>query len=142
MRNLIIASVAIWIILAVGKWMFFGDATAPAATSGWQGNLDLALSEGQRLHRPVLTLLTRADSEPARRFETEVLMAPMSQTAMAPFVAVRIDAGKEPGVARRLHVQTVPWIVIHRENRIIDSFPAPTEADAFAMRLARALEIE
>ena len=96
MRNLIITSVALSIILGIFQWMFFGDTAAPnTATSAWATDLDAAIEEGRRRNRPVLALWTRDDSDLSVAFETDVLDAPVSQMAVGPFIPVYTEPAQE-----------------------------------------------
>src|SRR5688500_11895974 len=137
MRNLIITSVALSVILGIFQWMFFGDVDAPnTATSAWATDLDAALDEGKRLNRPVLALWTRADSPIAASFEAEVLEAPVSQMAVSPFIAVRIDAAAHPELKARLGAPGTPYIVLFKGGELVDAFTPNRDADGFASQLA------
>jgi hypothetical protein len=137
MRNLIITSVALSIILGIFQWMFFGDTAAPnTATSAWATDLDAAIEEGRRRNRPVLALWTRDDSDLSVAFETDVLDAPVSQMAVGPFIPVRIEAAAQPELKTRLHPPGAPWIVIYQDGLEIDAFTPSPDADGFAAQLA------
>lgn len=137
MRNLIITSVALSIILGIFQWMFFGDIDAPnTATSAWATDLDAALTEGRRLNRPVLALWTRDDSSIAAGFETEVLDAPVSQMAVSSFIPVRIDAAAHPELKARLRAPGTPYIVLFKGGEPVDAFTPSRDADGFASQLA------
>ena len=139
MRNLIITSIALSVILGIFQWMFFGDVSAPASvTSTWGSDLDDGLARGRQLNRPVLALLTRPGSESDNRFEADVMRAAVAQMATAPFVAVRLDAAAYPELAERLHAPATPWIVIFKSGQAVDAFAPTTDADEFAAHLARA----
>ncbi|MBW3596134.1 MAG: thioredoxin family protein [Planctomycetes bacterium] len=53
------------------------------------------------------------------------------------FIAARVDAGRQPELARKLQVQAYPTtVVVNQENRVIGAIPGYVEPREFERRLA------
>ena len=139
MRNLIISSIALTIILGLFQWMFFSDLDAPnTASSAWGTNLDDAMAEGIRTNRPVLILWTRDDSAVSARFESETLDSPTAQMAVAPFIVVRIDAAAHPELKSRMGATGTPYVVVFRDGRKVDAFTPAPDPNGFSAQVSQA----
>lgn len=103
-------------MLLAGLALFAFDAVvlaqAPQAIP-WQADYQRALQLGRQTGRPVLIHFSATWCVPCQRMDREVFVAPDIRARLAQqFVAVRIDYDRDPAVARRFGVQTLPTDVI------------------------------
>jgi thioredoxin-like negative regulator of GroEL len=84
--------------------------------------------------RPLLLFFGASHSGPARRMES--LMAHLARKERARLRVTSIDVDKEPELAERFHVETVPTIALVKEKRVVERI----EGRASAPSIERMLE--
>jgi thioredoxin-like negative regulator of GroEL len=84
--------------------------------------------------RPLLVFFGASHSGPARRMES--LMAHLARKERARLRVTSIDVDKEPELAERFHVETVPTIALVKEKRVVERI----EGRASAPSIERMLE--
>ena len=83
---------------------------------------------------PLLAFFTEPRSGPARRMES--LLAHLARKERDRLRVTRVDVGKEPAVAERLNVETVPTLLLIKDGRVVGRL----EGRVSAPRIERLLE--
>jgi thioredoxin-like negative regulator of GroEL len=83
---------------------------------------------------PLLAFFTEPRCGPARRMES--LLAHLARKERDRLRVTRVDVGEQPEVASRLNVETVPTLLLIKENRVVGRL----EGRVSAPRIERMLE--
>jgi thioredoxin 2 len=83
---------------------------------------------------PLLAFFTEPRSGPARRMES--LLAHLARKERGRLRVARVDVGKRPEVASRLNVDTVPTLLLIKDNRVVGRL----EGRVSAPRIERMLD--
>ena len=83
---------------------------------------------------PLLAFFTEPTSGPARRMES--LLAHLARKERGRLRVTRVDVGEKPNVALRLNVDTVPTLLLIKDNRVVGRL----EGRVSAPRIERLLE--
>ena len=83
---------------------------------------------------PLLAFFTESTSGPARRMES--LLAHLARKERGRLRVTRVDVGEKPNVALRLNVDTVPTLLLIKDNRVVGRL----EGRVSAPRIERLLE--
>jgi len=83
---------------------------------------------------PLLAFFTESTSGPARRMES--LLAHLARKERGRLRVTRVDVGEKPNVAQRLNVDTVPTLLLIKDNRVVGRL----EGRVSAPRIERLLE--
>lgn len=102
--------VILWLtILLTCPWFGAQAAEGPL----WQADYQRALELGRQTGRPVLVHFSATWCAPCQKMDRDVFAAPEIQQQIAnKFIAVRIDFDKDPAVARRFSVESLPTDLI------------------------------
>lgn len=87
-----------------------------------------------RAETPLLAFFTNARSGPARRMES--LLAHVARKERGRLRLTYIDVEQKPEVAHRLHVETVPTLLLIKDKRVVGRL----EGRVSAPRIERMLE--
>ena len=82
----------------------------------------------------LLAFFTEPTSGPARRMES--LLAHLARKERGRLRVTRVDVGEKPNVALRLNVDTVPTLLLIKDNRVVGRL----EGRVSAPRIERLLE--
>jgi thioredoxin 2 len=82
----------------------------------------------------LLAFFTEARSGPARRMES--LLAHLARKERGRIRVTRVDVARQPDVAQRLNVETVPTLLLIKEKRVVGRL----EGRVSAPRIERMLE--
>ena len=89
---------------------------------------------------PLLAFFTEARSGPARRMES--LLAHLARKERGRLRVTRVDVGEKPEVAIRLHVETVPTLLLIKEKRVVGRLEGRVSAPRIERMLEQHLESE
>lgn len=84
---------------------------------------------------PLLAFFTESRSGPARRMES--LLAHLARKERGRLRVTRVDVGKRPELASRLNVDTVPTLLLIKDNRVVGRLVGRVSAP----RIERMLEL-
>jgi thioredoxin-like negative regulator of GroEL len=83
---------------------------------------------------PLLAFFTDARSGPARRMDS--LLAHLARKERGRLQVKRVDVGRNPEIARRLHVDVVPTLLLIQDRRVVGRL----EGRVSAPRIERMLQ--
>src|SRR6476659_2923818 len=87
---------------------------------------------------PLLAFFTEPTSGPARRMES--LLAHLARKERGRLRVTRVDVGEQPNVAQRLNVDTVPTLLLIKDNRVVGRLEGRVSAPSIERMLEQHLE--
>jgi thioredoxin-like negative regulator of GroEL len=87
---------------------------------------------------PLLAFFTESRSGPARRMES--LLAHLARKERGRLRVTRVDVGKRPELASRLNVDTVPTLLLIKDNRVVGRLVGRVSAPRIERMLEQHLE--
>ncbi len=87
---------------------------------------------------PLLAFFTESRSGPARRMES--LLAHLARKERGRLRVTRVDVGKRPELATRLNVDTVPTLLLIKDNRVVGRLVGRVSAPRIERMLEQHLE--
>jgi thiol-disulfide isomerase/thioredoxin len=127
--------------LFVSLALLAGSATASAQELQWLRNYSAAQAQAKELQRPMVLDFGTANCYWCRRLEATTFRDPgVMKTLSEYFVAVKIDADREPQLAQKYGVNAYPTLVfLAPDGRLIGKHEGYVEVARFNLQLERAL---
>jgi thioredoxin-like negative regulator of GroEL len=104
--NVVLAGLAISLIVGITR-----ATPASAASMRWRGSIPEASADAQPLNRPIMLDFWADWCAPCKVMETEVYTNSDFVEASEQFMAVRINADKEPTIARKYRITALPTLL-------------------------------
>ena len=97
------------------------SATSPSSATRWKTDFDRAEFESTSTNRPMLIHFYAEWCGPCHRMDREVLSSPeLARQLGSNFVAVRIDVDKNPQVAKRFGIESLPTeVFVDPDGRVL-----------------------
>lgn len=106
---------------------------------GWATDYETALSESQRLKRPLLIHFYADWCVPCRRMDRDVLSSPeLAAQLMQSFIGVKVNADKFPQLLKKYGVRSLPAdLVVSPEGKVLIQTQGYQEKGNYVARLDR-----
>ncbi len=107
--------------LVKGYYYKFAHVAAPASSIAWRTDLNAALEESRRTHRPVLADFSASWCPPCIAMKHDVWPDPSIERAIgAGFVPLFVDVDRDEASSTRYQVDSIPTIlVLDADGRVL-----------------------